>query len=221
MGKVPNRLWKSIWIYSLWAIVFVGCQSQVETQPPTSQSQTETSNDVSALNWKIPSFSAVDHAGKKFTQEDLQKGKLWLVDMIFTRCNNICPPMTANMAKVQQELKKQNLDVKILSFTVDPDHDQPKVLQEFAKKYHADLNGWHFLTGYSLKEIQNISEGAFKTTVTHREGPTEEVPIMVDHSSRFFLVNDEGKVLRFYDGLKPDGQQIAKDVKQILGQSGQ
>lgn len=207
-------------IFSVLIFFLVGCQSN-DTQPQASQNQTEAQNDVSALNWKIPQFSATDHTGKKFTSEDLQKEKLWLVDTIFTRCNNICPPMTANMAKVQQELKKQNLDVKILSFTVDPDHDKPEVLKEFAEKYHADLNGWHFLTGYPLKKIQNISETAFKVEITHSKGPTEEVPLMVDHSSRFYLVNHEGKVLRFYDGLKPDGQQIAKDVKQILTQSGE
>lgn len=195
--------------------VTMGC-SQNNPPPETSsqQSHQDESNDISDLNWRVPDFTATDHTGNKLSLQDL-KGDIWLVDLIFTRCNNVCPPMTANMAKVQQELQKQKLPVKIVSFSVDPDYDQPEILTAFAKKYNAQLTNWHFLTGYSLKDIQQLTQTAFKGTITQRKGPSEEVPIMVDHPTRFYLIDKQGKVRKLYNGLQPDPALIAKDVQQL------
>lgn len=204
-------------ILAIMVILLYGCSS-TDTESITSdqlqQTQTENSNDVTSLNWRIPAFNAIDHTGKPFSLKDVQ-GTVWLTDVIFTRCNNVCPPMTANMSKVQQELKKQGLDIKIVSFSVDPDYDKPEILTEFAKKYHADLSNWHFLTGYSYEYIQNITQTAFKSTLSKTEGPSPDVPIMISHPSRYYLIDQEGRVRKFYDGLQPDPQQIAKDIREL------
>jgi len=174
----------------------------------------EETNDVTSLNWYIPPFDAVDHTGEKFTLKNME-GDFWLADLIFTRCNNVCPPMTANLAKVQNELKKQGVEIKMVSFSVDPDYDQPKILTEFANKYQADLSNWYFLTGYSFQDIQKITETAFKSNITKSKGPTEEVPVLINHPSRFYLIDQKGKVRKFYDGLNPDPQKIASDIQQL------
>lgn len=210
--------WHLSILFLIVTMMVVGCSS-TETKEPPSNEQTESgatqNNDVSNLNWRVPEFEAIDHTGKPFTSQQVQ-GKIWLTDVIFTRCNNVCPPMTANMAKIQQELKKQGVDVKIVSFSVDPDHDQPKVLEEFGNKYHADLSSnWHFLTGYTFEEIQELTQTAFKGTLSKTEGPTPEVPIMINHPSRFFLIDTERKVRKFYDGLQVDPQQVVKDIREL------
>lgn len=196
--------------------LILGCNTAnpQHSQPNQQQQVQEESNDVTSLNWYLPSFQAVDHNGKPFTANDM-KGKLWLVDLIFTRCNNVCPPMTANMAKIQQELKAQGVEIKIISFSVDPEYDTPQVLTQFAKKYHADLSNWYFVTGYSFEEINKITETAFKSNLTKSKGPTAEVPVMINHPSRFYLIDQNGKVRKFYDGLNPEPKEIARDIQQL------
>lgn len=61
--------------------------------------------------------------------------------------------------------KKEKLDVEFVSFSVDPEIDKPEMLKQYASKFHADLSNWHFLTGYSQKEIEAFAQKNFKTIV--------------------------------------------------------
>ena len=213
---MKHRQWYAFVAMMLVIFAVMGCSAEDQQNASSNEqpkAQTDV-NDVSALNWYMPKFQAIDHTGKSFTSKDVE-GELWLTNVIFTRCNNVCPPMTANMSKVQSELKKEGINIKIVSFSVDPEYDQPEVLTEFAKKYHADLSNWHFLTGYSFEDIKKITEAAFKSNLTRTKGPTEEVPVMISHPSRFYLIDHEGKVRKFYDGLNPDSIVIASDIKQL------
>jgi protein SCO1/2 len=79
--------------------------------------------------------------------DDLVKGKVVLINFMFTTCTSICPPMTANLAQVQRLLKEYLGDrVVMISITVDPEHDTPAVLAAYAERYSAGP-GWYFLTG--------------------------------------------------------------------------
>lgn len=196
-------------------VMVAGCSAD---ETPSDQSngaeQNAASNDVSDLNWQVPSFTYTNQNNEAVGLNDL-KGKVWLADFIFTRCPNVCPPMTANMSKVQEDLKQAGVEVEIVSFTVDPEHDQPEQLKEFAEKHHADLNSWHFLTGYSLEEIQKLAQDAFKGAISQQEGPSPDVPLLVNHPTQFYLIDQNGKVVKFYDGLKPDSKQIIQDIKAL------
>lgn len=190
-----------------------GCipSAPTSTEAP-QQPKTESNNDVANLNWRVPDFSFTDQEGKPFGLKDL-KGKVWLADFIFTRCPNVCPPMTANMAKVQAELKKAGVQVELISFSVDPEYDKPEVLKAYAQKYQADFSNWHLLTGYSLEEITKITKETFKAQIVHQEGTSPDVPLLVTHPTQFYLLDGTGKVVRFYNGLQPDAEEIAKDIK--------
>jgi protein SCO1/2 len=200
-------------------LLLAGCQTvqepqQTQTSPPESQQPT---NDVTSLNWQVPDFQAKNQANENVSLVNL-KGKVWLVDFIFTRCPNICPPMTANMVRVQQELVKQHIPVEIISFSVDPQYDQPDVLKAYAEKHRADLSHWSFLTGYDLSTIQQIAKTAFKGSINQQKGPSSEVPILVNHPSQFYLIDQTGKVRKFYNGLSPNPRQIAQDAKTLIAQ---
>jgi protein SCO1/2 len=186
------------------------------TAPDGQIARQTQNNDVSNLNWRVPDFTFTAQNGKPFGLKDL-KGKVWLADFIFTRCPNVCPPMTANMARVQEHLKKAGVNVDIVSFSVDPDYDKPDKLTAFAQKHKTDLSTWHFLTGYKVEEIQKIAMEAFKGPIQQQKGPSPDVPILVTHPTQFYLIDGTGKVVKFYDGLKPDPEQILKDVKQLQG----
>ncbi|HLL14438.1 MAG TPA: SCO family protein [Pyrinomonadaceae bacterium] len=79
--------------------------------------------------------------------DDLLKNKIVLINFLFTTCKGACPPMTANLAKVQQQLGEHlGREVVMLSFSVDPETDTPAALKKYAESFKA-RPGWYFLTG--------------------------------------------------------------------------
>jgi cytochrome oxidase Cu insertion factor (SCO1/SenC/PrrC family) len=79
--------------------------------------------------------------------EDLLKGKTVLINFLFTTCKGVCPPMTANLARVQKHLgERVGRDIVMISLSVDPTNDTPAVLKKFADNFKAQP-GWYFLTG--------------------------------------------------------------------------
>src|SRR5689334_12910653 len=78
--------------------------------------------------------------------DDLIKGKIVAIDLIYTTCQYACPLETARLAQVQRLIgDRMGRDVFFYSITIDPDHDTPAVLAEYAAKYRAGP-GWLFLT---------------------------------------------------------------------------
>jgi protein SCO1/2 len=79
--------------------------------------------------------------------DDLIKGKIVAINLIYTTCEYACPLETARLAQVQKVLgDRMGRDVFFYSITIDPEHDTPGVLKEYAKQYQAGP-GWLFLTG--------------------------------------------------------------------------
>jgi protein SCO1/2 len=79
--------------------------------------------------------------------DDVIKGKIVVIQFMFSNDERLCPMVTPNLVKVQKELEKQSpRKVNIVSISVDPDHDTPAVLKAYAKKFHVQP-GWQFLTG--------------------------------------------------------------------------
>jgi cytochrome oxidase Cu insertion factor (SCO1/SenC/PrrC family) len=79
--------------------------------------------------------------------DDLLKNKIVLINFLFTTCKGACSPMTANLAKVQQQLGAHlGKEVVMLSLSVDPETDTPAALKKYAESFKAQP-GWYFLTG--------------------------------------------------------------------------
>lgn len=78
---------------------------------------------------------------------DLLRGKIVIMDFIYTRCMGPCPILSGTFAKLQARLgERLGKDIFLLSFSVDPRYDTPERLKEYAERYHA-RPGWYFLTG--------------------------------------------------------------------------
>jgi protein SCO1/2 len=79
--------------------------------------------------------------------DDLIKGKIVVIDLIYTHCVDACPLETARLAQVQKMLgDRVGKDIFFYSISIDPNRDTPKVLKAYAEKYHVG-KGWTFLTG--------------------------------------------------------------------------
>lgn len=164
-----------------------------------------------AKNYPIEDFTFSNQDGESVSKADL-KGKVWVSSFIFTNCADVCPPMTANMAKLQDMIKEEGLeDVEIVSFSVDPAVDSPEVLKEYGKKFNADFKNWSFLTGYTQGEIEEFALENFKTLVKKPETGDQVI-----HGTDFYLVDQNGDMRKSYTGLKDvPFEQIMEDIKAL------
>jgi protein SCO1/2 len=152
-----------------------------------AQQSAQTSAKFEPL-FDTPSFEFTDQNGKSLTRDDLL-GKVWIADFIFVNCAGPCPIMTSKLADVQKQVARP--DVKLISFSVDPERDTPAVLKEYAHRFGADESRWHFLTGEKQKIYQTAAD--MKITAVPA---TDDAPII--HSELFLLVNRDGNVVGVY-----------------------
>lgn len=90
--------------------------------------------------------------------DDLVKGRVVMINFMFTTCTSLCPRSTANLVKVQQALGDHaGRDVFVISISVDPEHDTPAVLKQYAEEYQIKP-GWTLVTG-KRADIDRIRQG--------------------------------------------------------------
>lgn len=163
----------------------------------------------------VEDFSLTERSGKKVTLADL-KGRVWIADFIFTRCGGICPMMSAKMRTLQEHFKNQP-GIRFVSFSVDPERDTPQVLTKYATHFNADTGKWLFLTG-DKEQLFNLSEQHFHLGVSdiplaEREAPDQSV----NHSSKFALVDGQGKIRGYYASEEEASLgQLQKDAERLL-----
>ena len=164
-------------------------------------------------HYSIEPFEFTNQNNEQVSLDDLQ-GEVWLAQFIFTNCTSVCPPMMANMVELQNDLKKKGIeDYKIVSFSVDPDHDTPEKLGEYLEMFDApDSSKWELLTGYEMEEISDLAVKSFKMPVI--DDPNTD---QVIHGSRFGLVNKKGEVVKSYTGNQDvPFDDIVKDMKALI-----
>lgn len=158
----------------------------------------------------IPAFSFVNQEGDTVT-EKIVEGKIYVSDFFFTTCPTICPIMKRQMIKVYNAYKA-NPDVMILSHSIDPEHDTPKVLKKFAADLGVNGTQWQFLTG-SKEKIYEIGQKNYLSTA--KEDKTADGGYI--HSGAFILVDKEKHVRGMYDGTTEEGtQKLIADMKTLL-----
>jgi protein SCO1 len=110
--------------------------------------------------------------------DDLIKGKIVAINLIYTSCKYSCPLETARMAQVQKLLgDRMGRDVFFYSITIDPEHDTPAVLKEYGEKYHAGP-GWTFLTG-KQEDIELISKKLGLYSAPNPANPDGHTPYLL------------------------------------------
>ena len=102
---------------------------------------------VSKQNYDVPDVELIDDSGTRVSLRTLLAGDHPVaVNFIFTTCTTICPVMTATFAQMRKELGSEADRIQLVSITIDPEHDTPSVLSEYARRFDA-TSGWDFLTG--------------------------------------------------------------------------
>ena len=147
----------------------------------------------------IADFSLVDSSGKTWSREDLL-GKVWIASFVLTRCpDGLCPQVTATMKRLQDELPDRP-DLRLVTFTVKPEVD-PAELDRYARHFGSDPRRWLFLTG-SEDEIDRLMRSCYFRAGPRTKGGT-------DHAQKLVLIDRDGKIRGWYDGLK--GPYVAEE----------
>ena len=153
----------------------------------------------------IPSFEFTDSDGNLISKKELT-GKVWVADFIFTTCTMACPVMTGHMNLIHKAFKN-NDKVRIVSISVYPEYDTPEILKEYASRYNANTNRWHFLTGPE-ENVKLVIKNGFKM------GDYEDI---IFHSEKFALVDQNGNIRGYYNGMKTDDiKTLKKDIRVLL-----
>ena len=157
-----------------------------------------------------PAFTLVSEQGRPVTRADYV-GKVWIADFIFTRCGGSCPILSARMAALAERTADEP-GIRFASFGVDPEHDTAEVLAEYGRKLGADPARWTFLRG-ERPVIRALIKDGFKLAI--EDGVPDSVePIL--HSTRFVLVDREGTIRGYYDGMEqPPVDQLEKDARAL------
>lgn len=164
------------------------------------------------LDIQVEDFTQTNQNNEEVTLDTL-KGKPWLAMFIFTNCNSICPPMTYNMAEVQQALIDNKVeDYNIVAFSIDPAVDTPEVLTKYLSAYTvADASKWQLLTGYEQEYIEQFARKSFNSHV--KNDPNTD---QVIHMASFYLVNTDGIVVKDYNGTTDvPVETIVADIKAL------
>jgi protein SCO1 len=166
---------------------------------------------------KVPSFSFTDQFGNNVTSA-LVQNKIHVANFIFTRCGLICPKTTQQLSRVQDQFI-DNDEVKLLSYTVDPEYDKPPVLKEYAKKYDAIAGKWYFLTGDKSKLYHQALKGYFlpvSDASVYDKSITNPDEAFI-HSEKMVLVDKEGVIRGYYDGTdRKEVDRLLVEIKVLL-----
>ena len=136
---------------------------------------------------KVPPFEFVNQQGDTITNADYE-GKVYIAEFFFSTCPTICPIMKENLVQVQDVFSK-NDNFGIASFSIDPRHDTPEVLQEYAEVNNVTHPNWHLLTG-DREDIYDLANSGFNIYA----GEDESAAGGFAHSGYFALVDQEGYI---------------------------
>jgi len=206
MNKKPTKfisILKNPWI---WAFVF-GALTMHLVRPLLRHIP-----DPPPVVGALPAFQLTNQDGGAFGSDEL-RGKVYVANLFFTSCPTVCPIIMQSMKTLQDRFAKSKIDIQLVSITVDPVNDKPNVLKTYAGKLGADHSNWSFLTG-SIENIRSVVEG-LGTHFGEREKLSEDVYDIV-HATKFFLIDQEGKIRGYYDSDETGSDEIFHRSQHVL-----
>ena len=213
-------------IFGIWAVPKIVSRIKnedvVKGERLDKVSASETIDTTLMVIGPAPKFSLTSHNNKTITNADYA-GKVYVLEFFFSTCPSICPQMNRNMLDIQQKFFG-NPNFGIASITIDPAHDTPAVLKEYAETLGAKSDNWHFLTG-DKEYIYNLANKGFNVYA----GENSKADGGFEHSGLFALIDKKGNIrcrkdeynnpIMYYDGIEQPGvEAIKQDIKILLNE---
>ncbi|MDG1528355.1 MAG: SCO family protein [Polaribacter sp.] len=157
-------------------------------------------------NHTIADFRLTNQNGETITN-DSYKGKIYIADFFFTRCQTICIAMAYNMSELQEFYKDDN-DIMFLSHSVTPVMDSVPVLKEYALRKGVIDGKWNVTTG-SKKHIYELARKSYFAVIDEGNGDENDWI----HTEQFVLVDKDRRIRGYYDGTeKEDMKKVIADI---------
>lgn len=160
---------------------------------------------------QVPEFELISENGQRFGSKDL-RGRVYLANFVFARCPSVCPKMLGELEKIQKRVRGTGKKVAIVTFTVDPEHDNETALFNLARKHKANPFTWTFLTGSDKEAMFKLYRDGFKVGV--EQNPKNMFDIA--HSEKIVLVDGENRVRGFYSFETNDVNKLMIDVGLLI-----
>jgi protein SCO1/2 len=162
-----------------------------------------------AIGQPVPDFTLTDHRGRRVSLSSL-RGTVVALTFVYTRCPlpDYCPRMVANLRTVGDRFAARlGRDVTLLTVTFDPQYDTPETLASYARRYRADVPGWHFLTG-PAEEIGRVC-ALFGVEFWPEEG-------LITHTLQTAVIDRAGTLVAAVEGKDYSGRQLGDLIELAL-----
>lgn len=170
---------------------------------------TPNSDEEKAFH-KIPDFKLINQLGDTISQKTFDN-KIYITDFFFASCPGICPKMTKNMFKIQEEFKTDS-EVLFLSHSVTPTIDSVSVLRNYAENNGVIDNKWHLVTG-DKAEIYSLGRDFY--FVENDLGEQKSIDDFL-HTENFLLIDKNKHIRGIYNGLnRASIAQLITDIKAL------
>jgi protein SCO1/2 len=177
------------------AVFVVGSIATRQCSAQESAARREASSENAAPDfapYPAPDFALTDQDRQTVTLSSL-RGKIVLLDFIFTRCPGPCPLLSLKFSQLQKQLgARLGKEVMLVSITIDPRHDTPEVLKEYARRYEANTAGWKFLTG-STRDIMMTAAAFGADYQAGADG-------VIEHRLLTCVIDRDGTVVKEFSG---------------------
>ncbi len=176
---------------------------QTEPDEPEEKQEVSFSEPLPA-----PDFALIDQDGNPVQLSSL-RGKVVLLDFIYTSCPGPCLFLSRKFSQFKKTLgERVGKEVVLLSVTVDPQHDTPAVLKEYARRYQADTAGWKFLTGTT----QAIVSVAYQYGADYYGEPGKEI----NHLVATYIIDRAGNMVKVLKGPNHTAEELVQVVHELL-----
>lgn len=174
----------------------------------------EESGVEPAPGTETPDFTLVNQDGKKINFKEY-RGKALILTFIYTRCPlpDYCPLMTQNFVTLERELQNKPAlrdKTRLLSISVDPEYDKPKVLREYGQRYiGSDKNAfkyWEFASG-SPEQVKNVAKFFGLNYWAEKD--------QIIHGLRTAIIAPDGKVFKVYRGNDWKPEDVLRDLEKL------
>lgn len=162
----------------------------------------------------LGSYQFTERSGRQITESDLT-GRPWIAAFIFTRCKATCPVLTAKMKSIQGKLS--GTETRLVSISVDPEHDTPSVLKKYAQSFGADPDRWWFLTGDRDRTYRLIHEKFLQSAGKASEDQIAQGSETILHDVRFALVDRQNRLVGLYGSTDPAAIHRLVKRARVLG----
>lgn len=166
----------------------------------------KTVNDT--LFHQVKDLTLTNQLGQQVSLNKDLRGKILVIDFIFTTCPTVCPRLSAHMNELQKAYLKKNPDlVQFISISVDPARDSVPALRAYADRYGADHDRWWFLTG-NQDSIFDYAKNELGLLLQNADVPGDFV-----HSEKMILLDTARNIRGYFNGLdKAETKKIADDI---------